>query len=314
MIVAVMKDLFGVRMGLGTVTRIPRRASAAVEKPVKEAREYVRWYEGGKHVDETGWYQRGADGTNEEERQAWLWVTASEPATIFEVALSRSQTVAKKMLGQVPVGTVITDRYKGYNFIDVEQRQVCWADLYRDFVRMSERSGEAGKLGRQLKKLAEKMFRLRNQYRDGEIEQNIWESEMFGIRRRMRGLLERGAGASTRENERIERTLTKKTCKEVIEVEPAMWLFLKKPEKGITNNEAERAQRHAVLRRGVSFGSQSEAGAETVARLLSEVMTKRRRGERVHKNLVEACRSRHEGRAGAWLLPTSTAKTRRAMV
>lgn len=153
MIVVVMRELFGVMMGLGTVTRTLRRASEAVEEPVKEAREYVRWYEGSRHVDETGWYQRGADGTNEDERQAWLWVTASEPATTYEVALSRSQAVAKKMLGQIPVGRVITDRYKGYNFIDVEQRQVCWAHLYGDFVRMSERSGEAGKLGRRLKKL-----------------------------------------------------------------------------------------------------------------------------------------------------------------
>jgi hypothetical protein len=302
MIVAVMKDLFGVSMGLGTVTRILSRASAAVEKPVREAREYVRWYEGSKHVDETGWYQRGADGTNEDERQAWLWVTASEPATIFEVALSRSQSVAKKMLGQVPVGTVITDRYKGYNFIDLEQRQVCWAHIYRDYVRMSERSGEAGKLGQQLKKLAEKLFRLRGKYKEGRLEENVWETESFGIRWRMRGLLERGAGIRTREHERSERTLTKNTCKELIEIEPAMWLFLQKPEIGITNNDAERALRHAVLWRRVSFGSQTEEGAETVARLLSVVMTVRRRGESVHKYMVEACRARNEGRAGPRLL------------
>ena len=305
MIVEVMKDLFGVRMGLGSVTRILRRASAAVEKPVKEAKEYVRWYEGSKYVDETGWYQRGADGTNEDERQAWLWVTASEAATVFDVALSRSQKVAKQMLGEVAVGTVITDRYKGYSFIDVERRQLCWAHLYRDFVRMSERSGEAGRLGRQLKKLAEKLFRLRSQYQEGKLEENVWESESFGIRWRMQGLLERGAGVRVREQERSERTLTKNTCKEMLEVEAAMWLFLKKPEIGITNNEAERALRHAVLWRRVSFGSQSEAGAETVAKLLSVVMTLKRRGESVHKYLVEACRASHEGRAAPSLLPTS---------
>lgn len=64
-------------------------------------------------MDETGWYQRGADGTNEEEKQAWLWVTATEAVTLFEVAVSRSPEVAKRLLGEVVVGTVITDRYKG---------------------------------------------------------------------------------------------------------------------------------------------------------------------------------------------------------
>lgn len=209
---------------------------------------------------------------------------------------------------------MITDRYKGYSFIDLEQRQVCWAHLYRDFVRMSERSGEAGKLGRQLKKLAEKLFRVRGLYQEGKLEQNVWESETFGMRWRVRGLLERGAGVRTREHERSERTRTKNSCKELLEVEPAMWLFLQKPEIGITNNEAERALRHAVLWRRVSFGSQSEAGAETVGRLLSVVMTVRRRGESVHKYLVEACRARHEGRAAPSLLPMSIPKTRAAMV
>jgi transposase len=314
MILAVMRDLFGVSMGLGTVTRILRRASAAVEKPIEEAREYVRWYEGNKHVDETGWYQRGADGTNEDERQAWLWVAATEAVTLFKVVLSRSQKVAKQMLGEIPVGTVITDRYKGYQFIDVEQRQLCWAHLYRDFVRMSERSREAGQLGRRLKKLAEKLFRLLGQYQEGKLEQTELESETKAIRFRMRGLLERGAGVSTREHERSERTLTKNTCKEMLEVEAAMWLFLQKPEIGITNNEAERALRRAVLWRRVSFGSQSEAGAETVARLLSVVMTLRRRGESVHKYLIEACRTAQEGRAGPTLLPDPTPKTKIAVI
>lgn len=305
MIVSVMRDLFGVRMGLGSVTRILGRASAAVEKPVEEAQTYVRWDEGSKHVDETGWYQRGADGTNKEQRQAWLWVAATEAVSLFKVGLSRSQAAAKELLGEVAVGTVITDRYKGYRFIDVEQRQVCWAHLYRDFVKMSERSGEAGRLGLQLKKLTEKLFRLRSEYGDKKLEQSVWESAVKGIRFRMRGLLERGAGVKTREHERSERRLTKNTCKEMLEVEPAMWLFIKKPEVGITNNEAERALRHAVMWRRVSFGSQSQSGAEMVGRQLTVVMTLKRRGESIHKYMVEACLARNEGRAAASLLPAT---------
>src|SRR5436853_7354776 len=71
----------------------------------------------------------------------------------------------------------------------------------------------------------------------------------------------------------------------MLEVEPALWLFVKQPEVGLTNNEAERALRHAVLWRRVSFGSQSAKGAEMVGRLLTVVMTLKRRGESVHKYL-----------------------------
>jgi hypothetical protein len=117
-------------------------------------------------------------------------------------------------------------------------------------------------------------------------------------------------GVSTREHERSERTLTKNTCRELLEVEASMWLFLQRPEVGITNNAAERALRHAVLWRRVSFESQSEAGAEAVARLLSVVMTLRSRGESVHKYMIEVCRAAHEGRAGPSLLPALTPKAK----
>lgn len=173
-------------------------------------------------------------------------------------------------------------------------------------MKLSERSGEAGRLGRQLKQLTEKMFRGWGKYHDGKLAQNVWESEVNGVRLRMRGLLERGAGIKTREHERSERSLTKNLCQEMLEVEPAMWLFVKKPEVGLTNNEAERALRHAVLWRRVSLGSQSQGGAKMVGRMLTVVMTLKRRGESVHRYLVEACRARHEGRAAPSLLSTST--------
>lgn len=74
-----------------------------------------------------------------------------------------------------------------------------------------------------------------------------------------------------------------------------MWSFMKKREMGLTNNEAERALRQAVLWRRVSFGGQSQGGAEMVGGILTVVMTLKRHGESVHKDLLEACRARHEG-------------------
>jgi transposase len=303
MICSVMADLFGVRMGLGTVTRLLARSGEAVEPSVDEARAFVRCYEGAKHVDETGWMQRGADGTNEDERRAWLWVVATEAVTLFEAALSRGKAVAKTILGEVPVGTVVTDRYHGYRFIDVDARQLCWAHLVREFTRMSERAGPPGTLGRQLKRLTEKLFRLWGRYRDGRLAREVWESETCGVRWRMRTLLERGAGVVTRKDERSARTRTKTTCQELLKVEPAMWTFLKQPAVGITNNAAERALRHAVLWRRVSFGSQSQAGAQRAARLLTVVQTLRSRGESVYAYLLEASRAAHERRPGPRLVP-----------
>ncbi len=307
----IMRDLFGVRMALGTVPTLLARAGEAVAPAVAEARDFVRWHEGVKNVDETTWYQRGADGSNESARQAYIWVVATEPATVYEIALSRAQRIAKGLIGEPVLGTLVTDRYSGYKYVDLDQRQLCWAHLYRDFVRISERSGRPGQIGRQLAKVTERLFRIWDEYRNGDVEQSVWESVTQGVKMRIHGLLDEGSRLAVRPDERSERSRTRNTCRELLSVERAMWTFLARPGIGMTNNLAERSLRHAVLWRRVSFGSQSESGAETVARLLTVVMTTRRRGESAHEFLVEACRAAHEGRAGPSLIAGNTTATTR---
>jgi transposase len=291
MIRSTMADLFGVEMGLGSITNILSRVGSHVEARVAEAREYVREAEATKHADETGWFQRGADGSNPSGRRAWLWVVATAAVTAYEVAMSRSQEVARRLLGAFVRGTVVTDRYSSYSYIEQDRRQVCWSHLYRDFVRMGERGGEAGRIGRKLERLAEKLFELWQRRREGRLRPEVWESETAALRFRMRGLLERGAGLGVRADEKSERTRTKNTCAEMLGVEAAMWRFLSDPEIGITNNLAERQLRHAVLWRRASFGSQSARGAALVAALLTVVMTRRQQGRSVHAYFVEACRA-----------------------
>ena len=82
-----------------------------------------------------------------------------------------------------------------------------------------------------------------------------------------------------------------------------MGTFLTRREIGMTNNLSERSLRHAVLWRRTSCESQSESGAETVARLLTVVMTMRSRGESAPRFLLDGCESAHAGRAGPSLVP-----------
>src|SRR5205085_1105883 len=73
MIVDTMRDLFGVTMAVGTVSNILDRVGRHVEAPVEHARQHVKEVEEPKNADETGWYNRGADGSNPKARRAWLW-------------------------------------------------------------------------------------------------------------------------------------------------------------------------------------------------------------------------------------------------
>jgi len=60
---------------------------------------------------------------------------------------------------------------------------------------------------------------------------------------------------------------TVRTCRQLLQLEPAMWLFITVEGVEPTNNAAERAIRPAVLWRRTSFGAQSQAGSVFVARM-----------------------------------------------
>ena len=117
-----MRDLCGVRIGLGTVSNLLRRVSASTAAAVEEAHGYVRAFEGAKHVDETGWKHHGSDGTNDKGSSAWLWVVGTEKVTVFKATLSRAQSVARQLLGETPRGTPVSDRYLVYQYARPETR------------------------------------------------------------------------------------------------------------------------------------------------------------------------------------------------
>jgi hypothetical protein len=282
-------DLFGVQMGLGSVTNVLARVSRWIREAVAEALAHVREADTAKHVDETAWHQRGSDGSNPSGKGAWLWVACTSDVAAFAVALSRAASVAKQLLGAFVHGTVVTDRYTAYSFIEGERHQVCWAHLRRDFERMSERAGESGVIGRKLVAVTKKLFAVWGKWHEGKIDEREWRAEAAAIRFRLRGLLTRGASLGVQPNERSVRSLTRNTCRELLAAEASMWTMVEREGVAMTNNAAERALRHAVLWRRASFGSQSARGAEVVAKLLTVVMTRRLQGRSAHAWLRETC-------------------------
>ena len=52
---------------------------------------------------------------------------------VFVIYPSRARYVIHDLIGTQPSAVVTTDRYASFAFLDVEQRQICWAHLLRDF-------------------------------------------------------------------------------------------------------------------------------------------------------------------------------------
>ena len=126
MVVSAMSDFFGVKISLGSINRLRIEASEAVSEPVAEAQVYVQSAPL-VGADETSFKQGNADGQNPHNQKAWLWVAVTPLVSFFQVMLARSTDAAQSLLGENFRGILNSDRYSAYNWLNICQRQLCWA-------------------------------------------------------------------------------------------------------------------------------------------------------------------------------------------
>jgi transposase len=274
-------DLLGLTISVGMISKLERITAEVLERPVAELAEAVKAAEAA-NIDETGW--------REGHHKAWLWVVVTAAGVVFRVVRSRAGAVAKDLLGEEPKPIVISDRFPGYEWIELKSRQVCWAHLRRDFQAMIDRNGDGAEVGRQLLWQSNKLFGYWHKARDGTIRRSTFLQALAWLRPMARSSLERGAVCA------CPKTAT--TCAELLRLWDCLWTFTRVEGVEPTNNAAERALRHAVIWRRTSGGTDSEAGSRFVERVLSAVATCRQQKRSVLEFLADCCRARLDGRQG----------------
>lgn len=155
--VETMRELFAVKISLGSISAAQKRLSQNLVEPVAALHEFVerQW---ASLVDETSWREKQA--------KPWLWVKAIAQATVFRILRGRSQQDARAMIGKNENDIVISDCYPGYNHLAQQRRQICWAHIQRDFQAIAERAGDSTVIGEGLLKQSKQLFRLWRQVRD----------------------------------------------------------------------------------------------------------------------------------------------------
>jgi hypothetical protein len=300
-----LADLFGIQMSLGSVNNLRQQASEAVAPAVEAAKAYVR----AQPIigsDETSFPQGNSDGRNPDGRQGWLWVMVTPLVAVFEVFLSRSQAAAQALLGEAFGGILVSDRHSAYSWVEVERRQVCWAHLKRDFTKIAERSGVSQALGQALLEQEKQLFTLWYQVRDGTLTRQQLIEAVVPLRERVQQLLREGANYNIGAAEKTPLAKTVRTCHRLLQIEPALWLFVSVEGLEPTNNDSERALRPAVIWRRLSFGAQTEHGSQFVSRMLTVVTTLRSQSRNVLEYMTDACQRAREGKTAPSLLPKIT--------
>jgi transposase len=270
--VALLEDLFGLSVSLGSVAALCQTVSVALA-PVYEAVQGMVAAQPIANVDETSWKEAGA--------RRWLWVAVTAVCTLFRVAQHRSAAVLQAVLGDDFEGIVGSDRYCAYNSLPVERRQLCWAHLKRNWQAFRERDGPVGVWGAEALPLIDQLFTVWYRFRDGELDRPGLRQAMAPIEHDLRALVERGRDTLPWEKARS-------FCRDLLLWWPAMWTFVAVEGVEPTNNAAERALRPAVLWRKGCFGTQSEGGNQFVARILTVTATARQQEWHVLTFLTEA--------------------------
>ncbi len=267
----ILGELFGVTISTGAVSNCERRVGDALEAPHEELHGFVQAQEV-LHADETSWQQQ--------HKTHWLWVACTCTVSFFLIQAGRCTDGAKRLLGGFD-GTLVIDRLASYGFRDGPE-QTCWAHLKRSFQGLAERTdGDCAKYGVPLLEQTREMFKLWRRVRDGTLQHRTFQRRMIPVAHRgIERLLDEAAQSAC--------ARTQGKAKALLKYRPALWTFVDVEGIPPTNNEAERALRHAVILRKLSFGTQSDRGSRFIERMLSAVDTLRKQDRDVMGFLMDA--------------------------
>jgi transposase len=279
-------DLFSVPICSGTICQLEQQTTAALAPVVEDLRQHIKTEHA--NLDETGWRQGG--------KRAWLWVAVTALVTVFHIARSRGGAVARGLLGPGLHWVVTSDRFSAYKWLPLQRRQLCWAHLRRDFQAMIDRHNRGSSIGQELLLFSDDVFHWWYRVRDGALRRSSLRTYIAEQRPWLRTLLEKGAVCGCAK--------TAGVCRELLNLEPALWTFVRVQGVEPTNNAAERALRHAVLWRKSSYGTASSKGSRYVAHILSVVATCRQQGRKVLDFVTACCQAHLQGRTPPSLLPT----------
>ena len=186
-------------------------------------------------------------------------------ATLFLIRLARTGAVARELIGGDFKGIVITDRYTSYHWIAQTLRQFCWAHLLRDFQAMIDIGGEAGEIGKRLKMAGRELIHQWKKWEAGKITHETFRRHANWIRNEFQSTLIDGLTCDHPKTEGV--------CSELLKHFDSLWTFVKHEHVEPTNNRAERAVRHGVIWRKLSYGTASASGSRYVETILSVIAT-----------------------------------------
>lgn len=211
------------------------------------------------HADETPW-----PINNSKDSDGYFWVISNQAGSYYRFESTRSGDVIKEIIGNYH-GVILCDGYTGYNRIKLNAGVVvanCWAHARRKFADIEENYPTECK---EILDLIEELFRVERKARSLTELVDLRESQSEIVVEKIKVWLQ----------ENLVKARAESGLRSAIEYAMKYWqglvLFLKNENIPLTNNEAERTIRHAVLGRKNFHGSRTINGADVAATLYTVI-------------------------------------------
>lgn len=144
----VFEDLLNTPISTGQISAIESEATQRLEPVVAKLKAELPKLN--INMDETGRKQSG--------KRHWLWVAVTACFTVFEILKSRSRKRILSLVGQNHQKVLTSDRFRSDDHL--ENRQLCWSHLLRDFEGLAELKNEGSEIADRLLVLVGMMFKI----------------------------------------------------------------------------------------------------------------------------------------------------------
>ncbi|OGV96140.1 hypothetical protein A2W24_05240 [Microgenomates group bacterium RBG_16_45_19] len=205
------------------------------------------------HADETSHRENGRNG--------YIWNFTTPKVRYYVYRLSRSKTVVDEVLGDNYEGILTSDFYAAYNHVSTEHQR-CWAHLLRKLKQLVQVYDQTPSLP-ELVRLEQKVIKLYRKAKQLQHQGRLTLTERHQNRRKLEASLLRLAKPYLKDKTHPFHTLAKRIDYYLDE----LFTFVLDPALDSTNNPAERAVRHQVIKRKISGGTRSPLGSQTQERL-----------------------------------------------
>ena len=251
------------------------------------------------HSDETPW-----PINNSKDSDGYMWIIANNLGSYYRFEPTRSGKVVKETLAHFS-GVVMTDGYSGYyQFRDDHKKNLnqnklamCHAHARRYFFEIKENYPVI----EEYLILYKELFAVEHQARDFAELKSLREKKSKPIIKQMqKWLMENYLHARVESKFKTAIEYTTKHWKELT-------LFLEIPEVPLTNNEAERTIRQAVMGRKNFYGSRSIDGADVAAIIYTIIESCKKVEIDPRQYLIQTIRLCAEGKSA--LTPLEFAKS-----